>query len=254
MQNIENQTPENTITPFELKDDVSSEGVFRGFGTIFDDKPDTSFQRDIIIPGAFQKTIRQGGRNGNGVVMLSQHGKNDLNPIGIWSHLAETSKGLELTGELITDGSKHSINGKGTTLANETHVLMKARALKGLSIGFDFPRKRNGHIKDGVIELDKDREVRKLKELILWEISPVTFPAKRNANITNVKSICEALTERELEKALHNAGLSKKEAMYIVSKLDKQSLRDLEKVPKDIKAITDILTTLKQISNDIKGV
>jgi HK97 family phage prohead protease len=249
MPNLEDYSPQNAIVPFDTKDAVSDEGVFKGFGTIFDDKPDTSMFRDVIMPGAFQKTIKRGGRNGNGIVMLSQHGQNDLNPIGIWSHIAETSKGLEMTGELITDGSKHAINGKGTILANETHVLMKAKALRGLSIGFDFPRKRNGQIKDGVIEWDKEKERRLIKEVDLWETSPVTFPAKLNANITTVKSIFEAKTERELERALHGSGLSNKESMYVV-KLCKQSLRESKEMPKSINMILD---GLMKLNKDIKG-
>jgi len=246
MSQLDNRSPENTIAPFELKEDISNEGIFRGFGTIFDDKPDDSLFNDIIMPRAFQKTIRKKGRNGNGIVMLSQHGRNDLNPIGIWSHLAETAKGLEVVGELITDSSIHAVNGKGTILANETHVLMKAKALKGLSIGFDFPRKKNGRIKDGVIEFDKENDNRIIKEIILWEISPVTFPAKKNANITAVKSIFESTTERELEKALHLSGLSKKESMYLV-KLCKNSLRESKAMP----GMASILDRLKQANKDI---
>jgi len=59
------------------------------------------------------------------------------------------------------------------------------------------------------------------------KISPVTFPAKVNANITKVKAITKANTERELEKALRESGLSKADAQYVV-KLSKPSLRESE--------------------------
>lgn len=244
-------SPQYTESAFEIKDNVTDEGIFRGLGTVFDDKPDDSFMRDIIKPGAFQKTIKQGGRNGNGIVMLSQHGRFDLNPIGIWSTLIETSKGLELNGELITDGSRHAVNSKGTQLANETHVLMRAKALRGLSIGFDFPRNRSGKIKDGVIEFDREKDIRIIKEVVLWEVSPVTFPAKKNATIGNVKSIFEAQTERELEASLKNYGFSGKEAGHMVRLCKTNLLRESKGL--DISSMEIILGNLKNLNRDMKG-
>lgn len=244
-------SPEYTQSAFEIKDGVSDEGIFRGLGTVFDDKPDDSFMRDVIKPGAFQNTIRRGGRNGNGIVMLSQHGRFDLNPIGIWASIAETAKGLDLGGELITDGSRHAVNGKGTQLSNETHVLMKAKALRGLSIGFDFPRTKGGKVKDGVIEFDKEKDIRIINEVILWEISPVTFPAKRNATIGNVKSIFEVQTERELETVLKDYGFSRTEAGRLVRLCKSNLLRESKGL--DISNMETILKHLKNLNSDMKG-
>lgn len=244
-------SPEYFESGLEIKDGISDQGVFRGMGTVFDDKPDTSCMSDIIMPGAFQKTLRQGGRNRNGVVMLSQHGRFDLNPIGIWSHLAETEKGLELVGELAVDGSARIKSGKGTTLANETHSLMQMKALRGLSIGFDFPRNKSGRIKEGVIEFDKEKENRIIKEIILWEVSPVTFPAKLNANITNVKSITEATTERELEHALKDTGMTRNDALYMV-KLSRDKLREARRMG-DSSGMSVILGALKEVNQNSKG-
>lgn len=246
-------SPEYAESFFEIKDGVSDEGVFSGLGTVFDDKPDDSFMRDVIKPGAFQNTIRRGGRNGNGIVMLSQHGRFDLNPIGIWANVAETARGLDLQGELITDGSKHAVNGKGTQLANETHVLMKSKALRGLSIGFDFPRdNKTGDIKKGVIEFDRKKNIRIINEVVLWEVSPVTFPAKRNANIGNVKSIFEAKTERELESALKEYGISRTDAGHLVRLCKSNLLRESKGL--DVVSMELILQKCKQLNDDMKGV
>lgn len=239
-------SPEYTQSAFEMSDDITEDGIFKGMGTVFDDKPDSGFFGDIIKPGAFQKTIRQGGRNRNGIVMLSQHGQFTMIPPGVWSEISETEKGLPLTGELFVDTSRHAKQGKGTELAHDMHVAMSAKALRGLSIGFDFPRNRSGNIKDGVVEFDKETNNRIIKEVILWEVSPVTFGMKVNANITTVKSIIEATTERELEKALKVLMLNE-EAKYIV-KLCKGQLREASN-----KSINPILSALKEVNQNMKG-
>lgn len=245
-------SPEYTESFFEIKEGVSDEGVFGGLGTVFDDKPDDSFMRDVIKPGAFQNTIKRGGRNGNGIVMLSQHGRFSLDPIGIWSHVAEIAKGLDLQGELITDGSKHAVNGKGTQAANETHVLMKSKALRGLSIGFDFPRdKKTGDIKKGAVEFDQKKNIRIINEVVLWEVSIVTFPAKRNANIGNVKSLFEVKTERELETFLKEQGFSRTDAGHLVRLCKTNLLRESKGL--DVVSMELILQKCKQLNHDMKG-
>lgn len=242
-------SPEYTESSFITKEAITEEGVFKGMGTVFDNKPDSGFFGDIIMPGAFHKTIRQGGRNKNGIVMLSQHGMFTMVPPGVWADIQETEKGLPVTGELFVDNSKHAKNGKGTELAHELHVAMSAKALRGLSIGFDFPRNKSGKIKDGVIEFD-DNDNRIIKEVILWEISPVTFGMKVNANITSIKSISEATTERELERALKNVGLTRNDSKYLV-KLCRDKLREAHGVTN--KGMDIILNALKETKTIMKG-
>jgi hypothetical protein len=55
-----------------------------------------------------------------------------------------------------------------------------------MSIGFDFPKDKEENIKPGCIE-EKDG-ILYLKELELWEISLVTFPASIGARETRVKA------------------------------------------------------------------
>ena len=206
---------------FEIKgDDIQDNGTFKGYGSTFGGKPDT--YGDIVVEGAFSETLKKGGVNGFGVAMLYQH-QHDK-PIGVWTSLAENKKGLAVEGQLAM----------GTQLGQETYELMKLGALKGLSIGYDIPK--------GGLEVDPKKGVRYLKQINLWEISPVTFPANRRSQITGVKAIAEATNERELESALRDAGLSFKAAKYVVS-LCKPSLRDLkgdQKVGDIVEAIDNI--------------
>lgn len=218
--------------PFELKaEDIEDTGFFKGYGAIFGNK-DAHY--DVILPGAFTKTLLKGGRNGTGVAMLYQH--DARRPIGIWTMLAEDKKGLRVEGQLVMK----------TQDGSETYELMKIGALKGLSIGYDTV----------IDEVDKKKKVRYLKEIDLWEISPVTFGANVRATVTTVKQIEEAKTERELEGVLREAGLSKCSAQLLV-KLCKPSLReagptDDSKNKDENVLLFGILDSLKTVNKDME--
>lgn len=174
--------------PFEIKG-LTDDGTFEGYGSMFGGEPDA--YGDVVVKGAFKKSISKGGRNGFGIAMLYQH--DPKQPIGTWQMLKEDDQGLYVKGKLI----------RGVQKADEAYLLMKEKALRGLSIGYDTL--------DHEIVEDKKRNTRTryLKEVNLWEISPVTFPALVRAQITNVKdAIRSAKNERDLEAALREAGLS----------------------------------------------
>lgn len=204
---------EQIDVPFEIKEVDEKTGEFEGYGSTFGGKPDS--YGDIILPGAFAKSISKGGRNGTGVALLWQH-KSDA-PVGVWVEMAEDKKGLKMKGKLTL----------GVRQADEALLLMRDKAIRGLSIGFQVPK--------GGAEYDRDKGIRYLKEVLLWEVSLVTFPANTRAQLTRVKSLAEAKTPRELELCLREAGLSRAEAKLMVKRckadLDKQmhnhSLKDI---------------------------
>jgi len=206
-----------SVCPFNIKaDSIMDDGTFEGYASVFGGNPDS--YGDIIAPGAFGKTLVRGGRNRNGIGMLWYHDVKE--PIGVWLSIIQDEKGLKVRGQLNLDVQR----------AREIHSLMKQGAIKGLSIGWDFLKDTRGKIIEGTYEWkDQANNIRLLKQVELWEISPVTFPAKVNANITKVKSVMEATTSRELEDALRESGLSKAAAQYMI-KLCKASLRESERI------------------------
>ena len=218
--------------PFEIKqDDIEETGIFKGYGSIFGNKDSHS---DVVMPGAFTKTLLKGGRNGTGVAMLYQH--DSRRPIGVWNMLAEDKKGLKVEGQLAMK----------TQDGQETYELMKMGALKGLSIGYDSK----------IYEWDEKKKIRYLKEVDLWEISPVTFGANLRATVTSVKELKEILqnakTERELEKALRESDIfSKTDAQHVIS-LIKAALRDSKAIEKDDSGLSAILDDLKLINKDME--
>lgn len=212
--------------PFEIKaDTILDDGTFEGYGSMFGGEPDS--YGDVVLKGAFTETLKNRGRNGFGVAMLWQH--DPKQPIGVYKSIEEDKKGLHLIGKLT----------RGVQKADEAHLLMKDDALKGLSIGYD--------VIDYEIVDDKklNKRTRYLKKLELWEISPVTFPALVRAQITNVKEAIRAATgERELERALREAGLSDGLAKDVVF-MCKPYLREIQECKN-----FDILSELKKFNSD----
>lgn len=143
---------------------VEDKGSFEGMAAVYGN---VDLGGDIIEPGAFTQTIK--GKGGK-VPLLWQHDQRE--PIGMGT-LRDSKEGLLITGQLVLESD----------VARKALGLMKAEVLKGLSIGYDTV----------VSEYDKARDVRKLKEVKLWEVSLVTFPMNPKAQVTAVKSRIEEL-------------------------------------------------------------
>lgn len=176
--------------PFEVKS-IAEDGTFSGYGSVFHVE---DFHSDIVAPGAFTKSLA--GWRGKGLLppVLWQH--NSATPVGPHLEMYEDENGLFLRGQLLIND---------VVLAREAHALMKAKAVTGLSIGY----------RPVVDEYDRDSGITMLKELDLWEVSIVTFPANDLARIEDVKGIS---TQRDFEKFLRESGFPKSEAVRIASK------------------------------------
>ena len=140
---------------------VTAEGEFEGYASVFNIE---DLGKDIVLPGAFTKSLQR--RPASKVKMLRGHDPGD--PVGIWTDLVEDSKGLRAKGRLILE----------TVRGRETHVLMKAGALDGLSIGYRSLKDR----------FDRGKGVRLLEEIDLPEISVLAFPMNPRATVSRVKS------------------------------------------------------------------
>ena len=141
---------------FEIKA-ISDSGAFEGIASVYGN---VDSYGDIVMPGAFKKTIAERGAN---IPVLAEHsetiGKGSVTDEG--THLA-------IKGQILT-----------TIQRGKDYVeLAKAGIVKGLSIGYKT-------IKD---EWDSKDQVRRLMEVKLYEVSFVTFPANEMAFITSVKS------------------------------------------------------------------
>ncbi|MBM3763416.1 MAG: HK97 family phage prohead protease [Acidobacteria bacterium] len=141
----------------EIKLADGASGVFEGIASVYGN---VDSYGDIVEPGAFTKTISERGAN---VPILWQHDQKQ--PIGS-GEVFETSKGLAIRGRILDT----------VTQGREALALLRAGVVKGLSIGYRT-------IKD---EWDATRKVKLLKEIKLYEVSVVTFPANEAATIEAV--------------------------------------------------------------------
>lgn len=167
------------------KDDDGNEyAEFEGYGSVFSNE---DLGRDVVEPGAFAKTIQENPE----IPMLWQHWMDE--PIGVHQDLREDGKGLRLRGVINLAVAK----------GREAYALLKQGAIKGLSIGYD--------VVQFSIEVNEEtgKEIRRLTELKLWEVSLVTFPMNQLARVEVVKArqkdsqVAEVLEEiKSLSEAL----------------------------------------------------
>ena len=173
---------------------TGEDGTVEGYGSIFGV---TDKYNDIIAAGAFVDSLKEHKASGTMPAMLWQHESDE--PIGIWTDMAEDAKGLRIKGRLALD----------TTRGKEAFALLKMGALNGLSVGFISKQ----------WSYDTETDIRTLTEIDLWEVSIVTFPANEKARVTQIKSADEAVTPKDAEKILREAGFSKSDATSFVSRV-----------------------------------
>lgn len=177
-----------------VKADAADQGIFKGYASTHDvDRGD-----DIVVKGAF------GQLNPKKVRMLWQH--NSSEPIGRWDVMREDAKGLYVEGKLILK----------TRRGREAYELMKEGALNEMSIGYKALEHERGNV--------GGKTVRRLKKLDLFEVSLVSMAMNPHALVDDVKSVggrfgsaADYATEREFERALRDAGLSRKMAQLMVA-------------------------------------
>jgi len=160
---------EHKSVDFEIKKDDIAGRVFSGYASTFD----VDLGGDIIVPGAFKKTIE--GRQDK-IKILWQH----QDPIGKSMRLYEDSIGLFVEGKV----SK-------TRLGDEAIELMRDKVVNQMSIGFSIPAGKSEMSDDGI---------RIIREVKLFEFSPVTFPMNEAAIITSVKNMKDAIAQGQIEE------------------------------------------------------
>jgi len=157
----------------ECKEEENSEGVKIGVIEGFASTWDEDRGNDVILQGAFEKTLNRHAAEGRPVRMLLQHNSQEL--IGGFpiEFAKETPEGLFVKGEINLEVEK----------GRAAYSLAKQGVLTDMSIGFSIPSR------DSVeFSRDEDRIVRVIKEVELWEISLVSEPMNPAARVMAVKS------------------------------------------------------------------
>lgn len=175
----------------ELKE-ASEDGTFKGYGSVFDVKDDSS---DVVDKGAFLASLGRWEAKGMLPPMLWQHDMKS--PIGRYDVMREDESGLYVEG-------KFSL---GVEKAREAHALLKDGVIGGLSIGYMTVKS----------QWDEQERVRRLKEVDLFEVSLVTMPANEMAQVIHVKAAEYIQTERDFEAFLKHHGYSQSQAKVITA-------------------------------------
>ena len=207
---------------FKVKAVDENTGEFSGYGSVFGVKDSYS---DIVMPGAFAKSLDVWKEKGSLPALLWQHKTDE--PIGIFTKMAEDEHGLYVEGRLLIDDDP---------LAKRAYAHLKAGSITGMSIGYS----------DVDYEYDKDKGAFKLNEVKLWEVSLVTFPANEEARINNVKTLLKSgeLPKPALvEQCLRDAGFSRTQAKAILSE-GYGALRDADSSV-DVESIKSAINNLK---------
>jgi HK97 family phage prohead protease len=145
-----------------LKDIDTKQGIVTCYYSVFGN---IDSDGDMIMPGAFQKTIQDNGPEGkNRIMHLWQHNPNE--PIGKPSVLKEDTYGLYFETKLAD-----------TSRGKDTLKLYEAGVINEHSIGFNTVKK----------ESKSDHTA--LLELKLWEGSTVTWGANELTRVTGMKSL-----------------------------------------------------------------
>ncbi len=220
MSGIENKLDGGQL---DLKS-VKKDGTFSGYLSVFGVKDQG---RDIVMPGAFTKSLTEHKKKGTMPKLLWQHNPNS--PIGIWTDLKEDNHGLKGTGELLLDIPQ----------AKQVHSLLRAKAVDGISIGYRT-----------VDSDDREDGGRDLKELELWEASVVTFPMLKEATVTDVKNLDSI---RDVERALRDAGVPNSFAKLVAQHGYDEAKSILEGQQRDAETDGEIEEKAKRLLNSINS-
>lgn len=210
-------------TALEVKR-LTENGEFAGYGSVFDV---IDSYADVIAKGAFTTTLSKWAERGRYPSLLWQHDQSQ--PIGTYTAMREDDRGLYVEGKLALK----------TRQGAEAYELLQIGAITGLSIGFITVDQ----------EFNSNSDVRVIKEVDLWEVSLVTFPANDAARIGAVKAALrsgEVPSLKEFERFLRDAGFSRTQAKAIIA----DGYKGLGN-PRDVEDQAPVIDTLKSLIQQI---
>lgn len=155
-----------------------------GYASVFGSVNSYGF---VIDAGAFGKTLQE---NPN-PVMLWHHQSDE--PIGVVTSAEEDKRGLKIAAKLVPEVER----------ARSAHALVKAQAVRGLSIGFYVIKS----------SYEREKEIDHVTEVKLQEVSLVTFPADPKAKVSRVLSDLDLLTARDVSRDTVQATIARLTAL-----------------------------------------
>lgn len=146
-----------------IKDVDTVKGIVTGYFSIFGNKDSDG---DIVIPGAYKKTLKENGPESARPRILHLYMHNAEKPLAKPTVLKEDKTGLYFESQI-----------SQTQLGKDVIQLYQDRVLTEHSIGYNIVKR----------EVDEKTETQKLIELKLWEGSTVSWGANMDALVSTVK-------------------------------------------------------------------
>lgn len=162
-----------------VKDIDVKKRIVTGYLSTFGGEKDS--YGDVVVKGAFSKSIKERKQD---IFFLNQHNWNQ--PHGKFNILTEDSRGLYFESEKLID----------TTYSSDVLKLYEAGIIKEHSFGYNTIKS----------DFNKEKDIRYLKELKLYEGSNVTIGANRNTPFLGMKTTLKEINDQSktLYKAIRN--------------------------------------------------
>ena len=200
-------------------DDVK--GVVTGYFSAFNN---IDSDGDVIVSGAYKKTVAENGPNGkNRIMHLLQH--NPLMPLAKPMELMEDGKGLRFVSK-ITE----------TSYGKDVIKLYAEGVFNEHSVGFE------------IIKSDNKAGYREIREIKLWEGSTVTWGANPNTPIESMKSWDKPKSEEMLSKfcnILRNGDLTDESMIQLEIGLKQLQNHLVELESKSVEIVESVETQFK---------
>lgn len=158
------------IKSFETEDKATGKKYFefQGYLSTFGN---VDLGQDVCVRGCFEKSLKERKPK-----LLYQHDWDE--PVGIFTEIYEDEKGLFVKGKMPMSD---------VTVSGKIAPQMEIGSIDSMSIGYYTK----------VYEMDSERGIRYLKEVVLLEGSIVTFPMNPEARVEYIKTLNKKYTESE---------------------------------------------------------
>ena len=189
MDDIRERTASFHVTRAKGDDDkLSLEGYAAVFGASTLISSVAGEFEEVIAPGAFRRSIAQKGARG--IRLQFDHGRHPLLgsiPLGVIDELEEDERGLRVRATL-TDN----------WLIAPVRDAIRDGSVDGMSFRF--------RVVDEDVDKDADPELRTVREVELFEVGPVVWPAYEQTSVgVRGREIAEALLDPELRVEIARA-------------------------------------------------
>lgn len=190
------------LKQMEFKADFDAEtGKVSGYASTWDREPDS--YGDVVAKGAFASSLKRWQESGSPIPLLFGHNADDpYYNIGALTEAKEDERGLYVEGGF-----------DDSDMAQRVRALASEGRLKSFSFAYDV-------IESAEVTLEDGRKARELRELEIYEVSVVTFPANSHADITDVKDAGGAM-----HREMHLDIIPHLKAGRVLSKSNEEDLR-----------------------------